>query len=403
MSPLIILATLVIIFVIFGVMEKRKHNRSLSSIPIRIHINGTRGKSSVTRLVAAGLRAGGIPTIAKTTGSAARMIWEDGSETPVERFGPPSIREQISVVNKAAERGAKALVVECMALQPDYQFFTEHRFVRSTHGVITNVRADHLDVMGPTELHVAAALSNSIPRNSKCYTTEERNVKPLRWVARKLGTELCVVPVSDQDREDAGRFSYIEHPENIAIALSICEDIGIDRSTALSGMLESTPDIGALKIWEIHFFDNRLYFVNALAANDPESTLLAVERAKTAVSSEIRTIVLFNNRGDRLSRAKQFGDFLATDLNADHNVLIGDVTKAVEDEAIRAGLPAMKITNLGQARPPEIFEKVLDLVDETALVVAIGNLGGLGGSVAAYFQHRGKPLGSGISGPRSHN
>ena len=226
MSPLPILGGLIAILVAFGIVEKRKHTRSLSSIPIRIHVNGTRGKSSVTRLVAAGLRAGGVRTIAKTTGSAARMIWEDGSETPVERFGPPSIREQIAVVNKAAERGAKALVVECMALQPDYQFFTEHRFIRSTHGVITNVRADHLDVMGPTETHVAAALSNSIPRNAKCYTAEERNVEPLRWVARKQGTELREITVSEKDREDAGLFSYIEHPENIAIALEICNDIG---------------------------------------------------------------------------------------------------------------------------------------------------------------------------------
>ena len=45
-----------------------------SKIPIRIHVNGTRGKSSVTRLIAAGLRAGGKRTFAKTTGTAPRVI-----------------------------------------------------------------------------------------------------------------------------------------------------------------------------------------------------------------------------------------------------------------------------------------------------------------------------------------
>ena len=40
-------------------------------------MNGTRGKSSVTRLVAAGLREGGLKTFAKTTGTAPRVIDSD--------------------------------------------------------------------------------------------------------------------------------------------------------------------------------------------------------------------------------------------------------------------------------------------------------------------------------------
>ncbi len=391
---MLILAALVICIVIYGMIEHRRHVRNLASMKFRIHVNGTRGKSSVTRLIAAGLRAGGIRTIAKTTGSAARMIWEDGSETPVERYGPPSIREQIGVVNKAAERGAEALVVECMALQPDYQWFTEQKLIRSTHGVITNVREDHLDVMGPTVLDVGYALSNTIPKAQLAYTTETRMIGPLKTVANSRGTRLEVVTATDQDREDSTRFQYLEHPDNVALALAVCRDLGVGRSVALTGMWAADPDIGALKIWEIHFFDKRLFFVNAMAANDPESTLMAYDRARSTVTGYERTVILYNNRGDRPARAKQFGEFLAKDLGADHNVLIGDGTRPVEDEAIRAGLPAHRISNMGGGSPSEVFEKVLDLVDETALVVAIGNLGGLGGSVAAYFQHRGKPLGS---------
>ena len=41
-----------------GVWESYWHQRRLASIPIRIHVNGTRGKSGVTRLIAAGLRRG---------------------------------------------------------------------------------------------------------------------------------------------------------------------------------------------------------------------------------------------------------------------------------------------------------------------------------------------------------
>ena len=72
--PLLILGFLVFALCIAGILEHQFHLRSLSHIPLRIHVNGTRGKSSVTRLVAAGLREGGLRTFAKTTGTATSVI-----------------------------------------------------------------------------------------------------------------------------------------------------------------------------------------------------------------------------------------------------------------------------------------------------------------------------------------
>ena len=54
-----------------GALERVVHRRNLAKIPLRIHVNGTRGKSSVTRLIAAALRAHGTVTCAKTTGTLA--------------------------------------------------------------------------------------------------------------------------------------------------------------------------------------------------------------------------------------------------------------------------------------------------------------------------------------------
>src|SRR5258705_9290388 len=134
---------------VYGVWESRRQAAQVTRIPIRVHVNGTRGKSSVTRLIAAGLRAGGIRTFAKTTGTMARMIHTDGSEYDVYRIGRPNVIEQTRIVRRAVEAGAQALVIECMAVSPELQPLSELRLVRSTIGVITNVRADHLDVMGP--------------------------------------------------------------------------------------------------------------------------------------------------------------------------------------------------------------------------------------------------------------
>src|SRR5512139_2374317 len=140
--------------------ERRARDRALAAIPIRIHVNGTRGKSTVTRLVAGALREAGIRTVAKTTGTAPRIILRDGSERPVRRRAPASIREQLWLLREAHRLGAEAVVVECMAVDPDLQAVCEAQMIRSTIGVVTNVRLDHAEAMGRTIDEVAQALAS---------------------------------------------------------------------------------------------------------------------------------------------------------------------------------------------------------------------------------------------------
>src|SRR5439155_21987685 len=99
-----------------GIREQRSHLKNLDSIHIRVLVNGIRGKSSITRLCAGALRGGGLRIAAKTTGSAARFIWPDGTESPVFRpFDLPNVVEQIRVVRLAVSERVDALVMECMA------------------------------------------------------------------------------------------------------------------------------------------------------------------------------------------------------------------------------------------------------------------------------------------------
>ena len=55
LMTVLIVATMLLVG--FWIHEYWRHQRNVKAIPIRIHVNGTRGKSSVTRLIAAGLRA----------------------------------------------------------------------------------------------------------------------------------------------------------------------------------------------------------------------------------------------------------------------------------------------------------------------------------------------------------
>lgn len=54
-------------------LESFRVSGSRRRVGLRIHVNGTRGKSSVCRLIGAGLHAGGLRAMVKTTGLAARL------------------------------------------------------------------------------------------------------------------------------------------------------------------------------------------------------------------------------------------------------------------------------------------------------------------------------------------
>src|SRR5699024_11157865 len=97
--------------------------KHVDSLPVRVNINGIRGKSTVTRLVTAVLNEAGYKTVGKTTGTSARMmLWNQSEEEPIiRRAEGPNINEQKMVVKKASKMGAEALVSECMAVNPDYQ------------------------------------------------------------------------------------------------------------------------------------------------------------------------------------------------------------------------------------------------------------------------------------------
>src|SRR3954462_5726560 len=104
-----------LLLLVFGTVEQHRHERNLARIPVRVLVNGIRGKSSVTRLTAGALRGGGLRVVAKTTGTAARYIHPDGTEQPVYRkFGIANVVDQIGIVRRAAAERPDVLVIECM-------------------------------------------------------------------------------------------------------------------------------------------------------------------------------------------------------------------------------------------------------------------------------------------------
>jgi poly-gamma-glutamate synthase PgsB/CapB len=384
-----ILLALLVMAGVVGAIEFFLHQKRIHSIPIRIHINGTRGKSSVTRLIGAGLKAGGISNITKVTGTFPRLILEDGTETYIHRKASANIIEQLAIVRFAASRKVKALVMECMALQPQYQTITEFQMIHSNIGIITNVRLDHVDIMGHTVEEIAGVLGRTIPRKQHFFSSENIIPESLRKIADSRSTTSHFVDESQVSQEEMKGFSYIEHRENVALALAVCEHLNIDRDVALRGMHEAIPDAGVLKIHRIEAFQKRLYFYNAFAANDPDSTLMIWKKIRDEIGMDGVRIILLNTRQDRLDRAKQLAE-LSGKLNneVDYLILIGQSTEVVENMAANYGMARGKIINVGWTTPAKVFEAVLSVTITASTTVAIGNMGGMGADTADYFEHR---------------
>ena len=393
--PSVVLITISLWLLLIGyfVAEFFLHKRVLRRIPVRIHVNGTRGKTSVVRLIAAGLRAGGKCVYAKSSGTLTSVTDDAGNEFPVFRFSQPNIIEQIRVLRRISYSRPEVVVMECMALQPRFQSLTETHMVCSTHGVITNARRDHLDVMGPTGRDVALALAGSTPVKARLFTAEHEYFDVFQQAAEDRGSTVRQISDAEVDaipHETLARFRYQEHAENVALSLSVCEELGVPREVALDGMAALAPEPGATQIYKLNFHGRELVFVNAFAANDPESTRRIWERIveRFRESDGYRRIAVVNCRADRPQRSREIATAAAAWSRTDHFIVIGSGTILFMREASRLGIPPERLTVEEKATPIEVVESILEVCGKRAVIVGMANIKGGGGSIARYFGNR---------------
>ncbi len=379
---------LLLAFITWGLIEWHRHLHYMNQIPNRIIINGTRGKSSVTRLIAAGLKAGGFRVLAKTTGTKPRLILNNETEQPVVRIGRANIREQIGIMREAVRRDCDTVVFENMSLRPDLQYIEESRLVQPTVAVITNVRSDHLDVMGPTLQDIARHFIAAVPTGTTVITAEQELLPALQDHAARKSIRLIAARHDTVCEEEMSRFPYFEHRENVALALEVCRHLGIEREQALNGIIQSRPDPGALRIHQVLLNGHRVSLYNALAANDPDSTLLIYERIGRPRN---RFQVLINCRNDRIDRSLQIADMIARDLPADIYYVCGRETAPLIRRAVRQGVPREKFIVLEGWSFEDIRDEIGRRIADDSVLLAIGNIVGYGEQLIDYLTRKDEP------------
>ena len=357
-----------------------EQKRNVEKIPIRVNINGIRGKSTVTRLITSILTEAGYKTVGKTTGTAARMIYwfQDDEDIIVRQPQGANIGEQLKVLQKAADLNAEALVCECMAVNPDYQKVFQFRMLEANIVVIVNVLEDHLDVMGPTLDQIAQAFGATIPYNGFLITIDCAYTNYFKQIAKERNTKVIIADNSKITDEYLAKFDYMIFPDNASLALAVGEALGIDEETCFKGMLNAHPDPGAMRITRIGDENLNCTFVNGFAANDPQSTVNIWERVKELEYNTEDPIVIMNCREDRVDRTEIFVSDVFPKIQTHTLVAIGEVSEPITTAFNNGQFPNVKnYINLEYAEPDKIMETLNPLLKDR-MVFGVGNIHGQG-------------------------
>jgi poly-gamma-glutamate synthase PgsB/CapB len=245
--------------------------------------------------------------------------------------------------------------------------------------------------MGPTDQEVALALAGMIPVRGKVFTAERTHLSTFERVCKARSTELFAVSSDGTDEvsdEDMQGFRYYEHKDNVATVLAVCKALDIDRETALRGMRRASPDPGAYGECTLNFFGRHIVFCNGFAANDPVSTEQLWRRARKRHADLQTTIAIVNCRADRPHRSLSLSDQFGRWQEADHVVLMGTGSFLFAKALTETGYDASKVVFAEGLPVEEIFERIISLVRNSAMIMGMGNVGDNGLALARHFNNR---------------
>jgi poly-gamma-glutamate synthase PgsB/CapB len=376
-SPYLLYVLCLIVYGGLAIRQARRFRQARDRIAWRVHVNGIRGKSTVTRYVAAIFRTAGYRTFGKTTGSAARILQPDGQDFDFGRRGFPDVNEQVRILWKFSMQRAEAAVMECMAVNPLYGEWLEHKVMSSHLGILTNVRLDHMDYLGDTLPQIARSLARATPKAGLLITAEDNPElqQILRAKAAERGSTLLIADPASVNTESLEGFNHFAIKTNVAIGYLVADQLGLDRQQALQAMQRAQPDPGAFRLQQVQRDGNRITWANLFAVNDRESFVDLCERLFVLHPKHQRVVIL-NNRRDRQTRVELFAE-LAVQLAFDLVVSFGDFEAEVNQVLARHQWPVLNLGNSSpqrEASGEQLLAQILHASSSTRPLLLIGTV-----------------------------
>jgi poly-gamma-glutamate synthase PgsB/CapB len=359
--------------------------RQVRRIPLRVAVTGTRGKSTVTRMIAAALKEAGIPVLAKTTGSKPVFILPDGREEDVVRRGRPSILEQNRLMKEAANRGVRAVVAEMMSIQPECLAVESRHLLQPHYVVVTNVRLDHREEMGWTKREIARSLSSAIRPGTTVFIPGSELYPEFEVAAKRAGARLITL-------ENTAAGSFFDEDNRLAAA--VASHLGVSEAAALRGISVAAADFGSLKAWETELGVPPVTWtlVSAFAANEPESSRLIITHLQNTLITNGRPLVgILNFRADRGDRTRQWLDAYRQGFFSGFRSLYGVGAHVHSLNLRRRSGRSPSLILLPDRSPLAIMKNLVSRESEGSVLLGLGNIGGLGEALVGHWHKIGRP------------
>ncbi len=374
----------ILICILFAwlIIEAIRTEQSIRKIDLKIHVNGTRGKSSITKYILAALQGSGIRSLGKVTGELPTLIYFDGNHLPIKRFFPARVNEQFRIIRKASRLEAKALVLECMSIDPALQKL-ESRFFKPDIYIVSNIRDDHREKIAAGREERAESYCQAIPENCKLVTADIENIDYIKREAEKKNCRL-IIP-QELDEEILKTLPFGVFADNIQIALEVAELAGIGRDKALNSILTSLDK--AEKYLKQSKAAKKTYnFLNAFSVNDTDSANEYLDYWLDRSGLSGNYAFIFNTRADRPTRTQLFTEWIKERQEQCKLVVItGDHKEWAyrQLKCLRPDTELMKIRSININTLPALIEG-LDLALD--LIIGIGNIGGDGYRILKEFK-----------------
>jgi poly-gamma-glutamate synthase PgsB/CapB len=370
-------------FLLFLAYERVVLNKLRRSIPMVIAVTGTRGKSSVVRMLASVLRESGRRVLAKTTGSQAQLVLPDGTIQDIPRRGIVSILEQKKVLHAAAEFHVDCIVVEIMSIRAENHLVESQQILKPDIVVVTNVRRDHVEAMGETEQEIATVLRNDFTPGCTVYVPEE--YAPLLVSSQPRNETIKMRLVRNENTQERAT----EFAENLNLVAAVSKDLGVADDVVDRGIQHARHDIGRLRIWKHTIRGKSVYLVNAFAANDPDSTMIIYHKVAHALSAAPSSFTgLLNLRQDRPDRTLQWIEA----LKRNSAILFKDIY-AIDGHSQVVRRRVKTVSLLPRMDADELTGNLIDNMREGDVLFGFGNIGGMGQSLVEHWQRVGSEYG----------
>ena len=314
--------------------------------PRRVLVTGSRGKSTIVRLLHAALHDAGLNPYSRITGVVPRELGPRGTR-PILRSSGAHV-EEMRWWLRQLPKTADAIVLENSAITPEFQSLAGD-WLQPELTIMTNTLADHQEVWGPDEASAATVLASGVPRGGQVLLPAHLdNDGHLLWL---LEQRSCGIHFAGAAQSDGPRYQAV----NLGLAVDAAGRLGLSIPTALEAMLKLSRDNYDFHVARIG--DTELAM--AFSVNDLVSTRALFQSLNWP--KEVTRLV-YNHRRDRPGRLQSFAQWLG---NA-----------AWREVLIIGDRPTLKIVNARYTKVKST-EKLLRLFMPGDRVFGCGNIAGL--------------------------